>query len=216
MRRWKVIFFDAAGTLFRLPHSVGSHYAEVAARHGVRLDAVAADKAFRSAWKAMPRPAETRGPRADDDRRWWEVLVTRVLDDLGARLDRPAYFSELWDEFAKPGVWELFPDTHSTLVALGQQFRLGVISNFDSRLHTILAHLGIAHFFEHVVVSSEVGADKPSPRIFAEALDRFDVAAEFALHVGDDPEADWAGGVESGLSVFRLQRPETSLRDLLQ
>src|SRR5204862_5610548 len=125
--------------------------------------------------KAAPAPVETQGPRRDDDRGWWETLVVRMLDDLGVSLDRPAYFAELWEEFAKPGVWELYPETHGTLVELGQKFRLGVISNFDSRLHRILVHLGISHFFEHVIVSSEVGADKPSPRIFAEALDRLDI-----------------------------------------
>jgi putative hydrolase of the HAD superfamily len=214
MPRWKVIFFDAAGTLFRLTRSVGEHYAEVAARHGAVFDPGVANAAFFAAWKAMAAPAETDGPRPDDDRDWWQALVGRMLDELGVTLDRSAYFSELWTEFAKPGVWELFPETHGVLVSLGQRFRLGVISNFDSRLHTILAQLGISHFFEHVIVSSEVGADKPSPRIFAEALDQFDVTPEFALHIGDEPQADWAGAEAAGMGVFRLKRPENSLSDI--
>jgi putative hydrolase of the HAD superfamily len=64
-------------------------------------------------------------------------------------------------------------------------------------------------------VSCEVGAEKPSPRIFAAALDRFDARAEHVLHVGDDPQADWAGGKAAGMLVFELRRPENSLRDLL-
>jgi putative hydrolase of the HAD superfamily len=215
MARFKVIFFDAAGTLFQMPRSVGSHYAEIAARHGAALDEAAVNAAFYRTWKAMPPPAETTGPRPDDDRGWWEELVSRTLGEFSATLDRKAYFADLWKEFAKPGVWELYPETHAALVSLGQRYRLGVISNFDSRLHPILAQLGIAHFFEHVIVSSEVGADKPSPRIFADALDRFDIPAEFALHVGDDPQADWAGAEAAGLGVFRLKRPENSLSDIL-
>jgi putative hydrolase of the HAD superfamily len=144
-------------------------------------------------------------------------LVEQVLGRVGlkAEIDRDAFFSELWEEFAQPGVWELFPETHAVVSKLANRYRLGVLSNFDSRLHTILNHLGLAHFFEHVVVSSEVGAEKPSLRMFAEALDRFDTQAEDVLHVGDEPEADWRGAREAGLRVFELRRPERSLRDLL-
>jgi FMN phosphatase YigB (HAD superfamily) len=35
------------------------------------------------------------------------------------------------------------------------------------------------------------------------------------LHVGDDPERDWKAAKAAGLSVFRLDRPKNSLRDLL-
>jgi putative hydrolase of the HAD superfamily len=212
----KVILFDAAGTLFHLPKGVGWHYADVARRHGGELDPSAVQKAFRAAWKNAPPAVETAsGPRTDDDRGWWRALVEQVLDATGIHhMDRDAYFSELWMEFTKPGVWELFPEVREVLGTLGNRYRLGVLSNFDSRLHTILADLGIAHFFEHVIVSSEVGADKPSLRMFAEAADRFDAAPDMILHVGDDPEADWGGGRAAGVRVFELRRPDSTLRDL--
>jgi putative hydrolase of the HAD superfamily len=209
--------FDAAGTLFHLPRGVGWHYADVARRHGAEFDAGALERAFRAAWKQAMPPEETTGPRPDDDRTWWRGLVEQVLDRVGgdASIDRGVFFTELWEEFAKPGVWELFPETHAVVSKMANRHRLGVLSNFDSRLHTILNHLGLAHFFEHVVVSSEVGVEKPSARMFGEALDRFDVRAEEVLHVGDEPEADWRGAREAGLRVFELRRPENSLRDLL-
>ena len=217
VRATEVILFDAAGTLFHLPRGVGWHYADVARRHGAEMDPGELDRAFRAAWKEAAPPMETEGPRADDDRGWWRVLVQQVLGRVGLKveIDREAFFSELWEEFARPGVWELFPETHAVVSKLANRYRLGVLSNFDSRLHTILNHLGLAHFFEHVVVSSEVGAEKPSVRMFAEALDRFDTQAEDVLHVGDEPEADWRGAREAGLRVFELRRPESSLRDLL-
>lgn len=212
----RVIFFDAAGTLFHLPRGVGWHYADVARRHGAELDEDALSKAFRSIWKATPAPAETRSPRADD-REWWRTLVFRVLDvcAAGCEMDRAAYFEELWDEFAKPGVWELYPETREVLSALAGRFRLGVVSNFDGRLRKILPLLGIAEFFEDLVISSEVGSEKPSPHIFADAVRRFGVSPHETIHVGDDPEADWRGARDAGLQVSELRRPVGSLRDLL-
>ena len=93
---------------------------------------------------------------------------------------------------------------------------MGVLSNFDSRLRRILRDLGIGEIFEEMILSSEVGAEKPSAFIYEEALRRFGVRAGEALHVGDEPEADWRGAAAAGLKVFELRRPEKTLRDLVE
>lgn len=212
----RVIFFDAAGTLFHLPRGVGWHYRDVALRHGADLDEAALNESFRAAWKTMPPLRETRTHRAEDERGWWRELVFKVLDENRAASvpNRESYFDELWTEFTKPGVWALYPETRDVLAELRGRFRLGVISNFDGRLREILALLGIAEFFDGLILSSEVGAEKPSPHIFGEAVRRFGIAPDEALHVGDEREADWRGAASAGLRVFELNRPGNSLRDL--
>ncbi|MEO6786997.1 MAG: HAD-IA family hydrolase [Chthoniobacteraceae bacterium] len=214
----RAVFFDAAGTLFHLPRGVGWHYRGVALRHGADLDEAELNRAFRRAWKDAAAPHETEGARPDDDRGWWQALVGRTLDECGGapELNRDAYFSELWSEFTRPGIWELYPETLDVLTALKGRAQLAVISNFDSRLRTILAHLGIAECFDDIVISREIGADKPSPRIFSAALARANVCAADALHVGDEPEADWQGAERSGIRACRLQRPDNSLRGVLE
>ncbi len=212
------IFFDAAGTLFRLPQSVGWHYRDVAARFGCPLDEAALTRAFRRAWQQMPDSPTTRQPRPDDDKGWWFTLVNHVLDDCHvapAALDRPAYFEALYTEFTKPHIWELFPDVRATLSALQPHFRLGLISNFDGRLRPILAHLSLTGVFDPLIISSEVGADKPDPWIFHRALESAGVPAADALHVGDEPHGDWHGAAAAGLHIFKLDRPQNSLADLL-
>ncbi len=212
----RAIFFDAVGTLIRLPRGVGHHYSAVARRHGCELDAAVLDSAFRAAWKAMPARAATRIARPDDDRGWWRALVASVLDRVGAAaLDRDAYFAELYAEFARPGVWELFPEVCEVLDALAGRYALGIVSNFDGRLRAILGGLGIAGRFEHVVLSSEVGADKPDPWIFERALSLAGVRPEHALHAGDDPRCDWAGAAAAGLRVFHLERSRGDLRAII-
>lgn len=213
----KVIFFDAAGTLFHLPRGVGWHYRAVAERHGCSIDEEELHRAFGAAWSEMPSRPPSRGARPDDDEGWWRELVERVLDRCGVaprRLDRGAYFQELYLEFTRPNVWELFPEVSEVLGRLGAQFRLGLISNFDGRLRTILGHLGLADRFDPLVISSEAGADKPDAVIFQRALALAGVEPAEALHVGDDPEDDWKGAAAAGLHVFRLERPANSLRDL--
>ncbi|HSS17934.1 MAG TPA: HAD-IA family hydrolase, partial [Candidatus Dormibacteraeota bacterium] len=93
--------------------------------------------------------------------------------------------------------------------------QLAVISNFDGRLRFILEHLGISKFFAHIFISSEIGADKPDPEIYLRALKLIDLKPNEVLHVGDDQERDWEAASVVGLSIFRLDRPKNSLRDLV-
>lgn len=218
MSRPRVIFFDAVGTLLHLRRGVGEHYREVALRHGLNRPAEAWQQAFGQAWKAAAPPVTTREPRPDDDRGWWQALVEEVLAACNAPADfaRAAFFAELYDSFAQPGVWQLFPETRDVLEVLRSRGRLGIISNFDGRLRTILKELELLPLFEVVAISSELGADKPEPWIFQEAARRAQTEPGACLHVGDDPACDWQGARASGMEAFELDRPHNSLRQLLE
>lgn len=215
---FKAIFFDGAGTLIHLPKSVGYHYALVGERIGLALDAAALDRAFTACWKEMPARPAIEGPREDDDKGWWRELVDQVIDQVAPRtseLDRDAFFEVAYLHFAEAGVWKLYPDVVEVLEGLRPRSNLAIISNFDGRLRMILEQLGVSQFFSHVFLSSELGADKPDPLIFRRALKFSRFAPNETLHVGDDPVRDWQGAEAVGLSVFRLDRPRNSLRDLL-
>lgn len=215
---FKTIFFDAAGTLIYLPKSVGHHYALVGERVGLLLEADALDRAFATCWKQMPTRPAIDGPREDDDKGWWCELVDRVLDEVAPAtgvLDRDAFFEAAYSHFAEAGVWDLYPEVAEVLGLLQRRFDLAVISNFDGRLRMILEHLGVSQFFSHVFLSSELGADKPDPEIYHRALQLSAAQPNETLHVGDDPVRDWQGAAAAGLSIFRLERPRNSLRDLI-
>jgi putative hydrolase of the HAD superfamily len=213
----RAIFFDAAGTLFYLTKTVGDHYAYVGREVGLDLDAQQLERAFHAAWKQMPRRPVIDGPRENDDKGWWRELVGHVLDQVApwlSEFDRDNFFEIAYEHFAEPGVWELYPEVSGVLQELTPQFQLAVISNFDGRLRFILQHLGISKHFAHVFISSELGADKPDAEIFRRALTTMHLKGDEVLHVGDDPERDWKAAKAAGLSVFRLDRPRDSLRDL--
>jgi putative hydrolase of the HAD superfamily len=214
----RAILFDAAGTLFFLTKTVGDHYAYVGREVGLNLDALELDRAFHTAWREMPRRSAIEGPRENDDKGWWRELVSRVFDQVASslsELDRDNFFEVAYEHFAEPGVWELYPEVPGVLEELAPRFQLTVISNFDGRLRFILQNLGISKYFAHVFISSELGADKPDREIFRRAVKIMHLDANEVLHVGDDPERDWKAAKAAGLAVFRLDRPQNSLRDLL-
>lgn len=215
----KAIFFDAAGTLIRLTKSVGHHYSLVAQRQGLALDTKVLDAAFAQVWREMPRRPATGRPREDDDKAWWRDLVERMLNRIPVAidpLDRDSFFEAAYGHFAEAGVWQLYPEVYLVLENLAERYQLAIISNFDGRLRVILEHLAVSRFFRHVFVSSEMGADKPDPAIYRRALEISRLLPNEVLHVGDDPERDWAAARVVGLEVFELQRPENSLLDLLE
>lgn len=214
----KAVFFDAVGTLFSLTKTVGDHYAYVGGEVGLDLDAQMLERAFHTAWHKMPQRAAIDAPRENDDKGWWRELVDSVLDRVSPSLsefDRDNFFEIAYEHFAEAGVWELYPEVPGVLEKLQSRFQLAVVSNFDGRLRFILQNLGISKYFAHVFISSELGADKPHPKIFRRAIAIMHLRADKVLHVGDDPERDWKAAAAAGLLVFRLDRPRNSLRDLL-
>jgi putative hydrolase of the HAD superfamily len=214
----RAILFDAAGTLFYLTKTVGDHYAYVGREVGLDLEGQQLERAFHAAWQQMPRRLAIERPRENDDKEWWRELVDRAFDQVAPSLsefDRDNFFEVAYEHFAEPGVWELYPEVPEVLEQLRPRFELAVISNFDGRLRLILQHLGISKYFAHVFISSELGADKPDPEIFRRSLKIMHLDTTEVLHVGDDPERDWKAASAAGLSVFRLDRPRNSLRDLL-
>ena len=214
----KAIFFDAVGTLFRLTKTVGDHYAYVGGEVGLDLNAENLERAFHTAWKQMPQRAAIDGPRENDDKGWWRELVDSVLEQVAPSLsefDRDNFFEVAYEHFAEAGVWELYPEVPGVLEELQPQFQFAVVSNFDGRLRFILQHLGISKFFSQVFISSELGADKPDPEIYRRAVSLMHLHPHEVLHVGDDPQRDWQAASAAGLLVFRLNRPNNSLRDLL-
>ena len=215
---FKAIFFDAVGTLFYLTKTVGDHYAFVASEIGWNLDAKKLDAAFHATWKRMPPRQAIEGPRKNDDKDWWRELADQVVSEAApeiGELDRDNFFEVAYEHFAEAGVWELYPEVIEVLKELQPRFALAIVSNFDGRLRVILEHFGISKYFEHVFVSSEIGADKPDPEIFHRALKFLGLQPGSVLHVGDDPERDWQAASAAGLAIFKLDRNKNSLRDVL-
>jgi putative hydrolase of the HAD superfamily len=213
----RAILFDAAGTLIHLPRGVGWHYREIAARHGMDLEEERLGAAFRSAFRAAGPRVAAGISRPDDDKGWWRALVRRVVTACGAEPDDGLFermFEELYAHFAEPGVWALYPEAAAVLAALHGRYRLGVVSNFDRRLYPVLEHLGVRRYFQTIIISSELGVDKPDTRIFAAALAALGAKPAETVHAGDDPEQDWRAAEAAGLHVYKVDRPARTLDGL--
>ncbi len=209
----RVIFFDAVGTLFGVKGSVGTIYADIAVQHGVEVAPQTLDWAFGSAFKAAGNPAFPGVDPSELPAReytWWREVAIATFnqaDVLPQFEDFDAFFDQLFQYFATVAPWELYPDTIDTLRQIRSAgIELGVVSNFDSRLHQVLPALGLAEFFTSVTISTEVGAAKPDGAIFQLALNKHGCAPTEAWHVGDSLEEDYRAAIAAGLNGIWLQR----------
>ena len=209
--RWRAVSFDAAGTLIHPVRPVAELYATVAARHGVVVDAAELHDRFRAAFGSAPPLAFPSTPAAElrsREKEWWRAVVRRVFAGIPFD-DFEAYFDELFAFFAEGATWRLDPDTLPLLGALRDDgVRILVISNFDSRVRAILAALGLTTAIDRITLSSEAGAAKPDPAIFATTLAAERLAPHEVLHVGDTVREDYAGARAAGIDVVLIGAPD--------
>src|SRR5512139_952792 len=181
----RVVFFDAADTLFHVHGSV----AEIYLRHAVEFgfpqkpDSVVAIKhAFSRAFREAPPPVFAANDPArikQSERLWWFDIVHNVFYRVGMFERFDEFFDHVFRVFEDHRSWRLFPETASTLTRLkARDLELGVISNFDSRLFPVMRGLGIAEVFDTVTISSLTQAAKPAPQIFQIALEKHAVDPE--------------------------------------
>lgn len=84
---------------------------------------------------------------------------------------------------------------------LARTYRLGVVSNGRvSSQRPKMVHAGIENErFEAVVISEEVGFEKPSPEPFLAVLKMLELEPDQAVYIGDNPYHDIAGAAGVGL-----------------
>ncbi len=213
----KVIFFDAAGTLFHVKGSVADIYLRHAEPYGVRRtpELLASVKtAFTRAFADAPPPVfAVSDPKEIKrcERLWWFDVVHNVWYRAGMFERFDEYFEEVYEAFAGPSYWTLYPETVGVLKGLKDRgHELGIISNFDSRLFTVLRGLGLAELFDTITISSLAHAAKPAPKIFQLALDKHAMDPEDAVHVGDSRRDDVDGARKAGLQAVLIERESQS------
>lgn len=201
--RLRAIFFDAGNTLIRMD------YAAIATALAARGATRTVEQVQRAEWAARPRLDATLAPGASTESRdTGERYLRFVLAGLGIT-DAPTIAAmTAWRAAYNPpvGVWtEAEPRAAEALAtARAAGLAVGVISNSNGTIRSILESLDLAGHLDFVLDSSEVGVEKPDARIFGMALERASVPAGQAVYVGDLYSVDVLGARSAGLRAVLL------------
>ena len=211
----RAVLFDAHGTLIDLAEPVGETYARVAARHGARISAWRLGDAFERVLRGSPPPVFPGGAAQIEarERAWWRERVRAVFlaADSAARVgDFEACFEDLWTHFGSGAAWRTRAGAREALAGVREAgLATALVSNFDRRLHGVLAALGLAPLLDAVVLPSDVGAAKPDPGLLQAALARLGCAPEEAALVGDDLTKDLEPARRLGLVAIDVRELAT-------
>ncbi|MFT4250075.1 MAG: HAD family hydrolase [Candidatus Woesearchaeota archaeon] len=97
---------------------------------------------------------------------------------------------------------QLYQGVPELLADLKRSFRLGILSDSDGDRYwkeKRIKQLHIGSFFDAIVTSDDVGANKPHPRGFIEVCKQLGVLTSQAVMVGDHPEVDHVMAKELGM-----------------
>jgi putative hydrolase of the HAD superfamily len=208
--RYPFVLLDAGGTILSPRSSYGAVYARVFASLGFEAPEATFDAAILASWndldRSIPRGADRYGFFPDGEEGYWRRFVEGVTARLPGRPGADA-LGALRAAFLDAGAWRVPDDVVPALDALRSRgARLAVVSNWDSRLPTLLERLGLASRFDAIVVSCFEGVEKPDPELFRRALARLGAKPNEALHVGDVAELDVEGARAAGIDALLLDR----------
>ena len=230
----EAIFFDLDDTLVVEEDSVEEAFSATSkhAHQRYGLDPEAFTQSIREyarkIWQASPTIPYCRTIGISS----WEGLWARFLgDDPNMKILRewaPAYRRDAWSTaLAAHGINDTrfgeelavifqterrarhipFPDSEPVLKELRGDYRLGLVSNGVPDLQREKVHgANLAHYFNSITISGDVGIGKPDRQIFEAAMQKLDVQPQAALMVGNSLKRDIAGAQQAGLKTVWVNR----------
>ena len=95
---------------------------------------------------------------------------------------------------------------------LAKKYPLTVVTNgFVEVQYEKFDKSGLRDCFAHIVLSEEVGCQKPNPRIFEEALRMNGLQAEDVVMIGDSWNSDIQGAINAGIDQIWIRKSQDPL-----
>jgi putative hydrolase of the HAD superfamily len=216
--RYSVVLLDVGETLVGPSGSFGAIYAQVLEQMGRESSADHLERCLREVWaeqdRIVPPGSDRYAHYAGGEREYWFRFARNTLERAFGEPVEERFVLEVLEQlrvaFRDRAAWKVYPDVVPALQGLrADGVRLGVVSNWDSRLPTLLEELGLSDYFETLGVSHLEGVEKPDPILFRRVLERLGAAPEEALHVGDVPALDLVGAQAAGVDAVLIDRKGT-------
>ena len=206
----RAVFFDVGNTLLKPHPSVSEVCRQVLAEAGHVHDLSAIDRLMPlvdAYYEDRYREDDTFWTSEEQTSSVWVGMYSVMCRELGIHADAAELARRVYQEFGDASRWRLYDDVLPAFERLRNRgIRLGIISNWDSRLRRVLQGLGVGEYVDTIVSSADVKLRKPDPRIFELACSRLDVQADAAAHVGDHHYSDVVGATAAGLRAVLVDR----------
>jgi len=202
--RYRTVLLDFDHTLFDSDTSERLAFAWALAEVGISDPDAYFDR-YQSINRQLWMAAE-RGEISVADvgnQRWF-----RFVEEVGLDADGAVLTGRFGQGMAANG--ELYPGAADFLDNLAGRVTLALVTNALSEIQRArIERVGIGHYFESIVISSEVGVAKPSAGIFEVAFKQLQngsktaelLAKEHTVMIGDSLSSDIRGGSNFGIDT---------------
>ena len=108
--------------------------------------------------------------------------------------------------------FSLLPGAEEIVRYLAEKYPLTIVTNgFVEVQYEKFDKSGLKDYFSHIVLSEEVGCQKPNPRIFEEALRLNGLSADEVVMVGDSWYSDIQGAINAGIDQIWIRKSQDPL-----
>lgn len=137
-------------------------------------------------------------------------LLAQALPELG--LEQKELEAITQDKVYNLENYALFPDSLNTLNALGNNYRIGVISDTWPSIVPVLERFGLLPYFHTLTFSYKLGVYKPHPAMYQDALDKLGIPPEETIFIDDGVE-NLRGAQKAGIQpVLITAKPNAEKR----
>ena len=209
LKNVKTILFDVYGTLATWSPDRYVIHSRAALQFGIEVTKAGIDAGYAVAEAYMTHEntkTPIRNMTATERDQFFAKFEQLVLQGCGIEVDLELA-DKIWQAVAAQEYeMVLYEDVLYNLYELrARGYIVGIVSNVPSGGSELSDQLGLSDSIDFAVTSSEVGCEKPDPRIFVEALRRANnTLPNAALMVGDQLESDINGAIGAGIQPVLL------------
>ena len=183
----KNVLFDFAGTIADLsPSSEEMLCSYVEKFCDFELEKEKAREAFACLDKHMFY-SSVKVTDFDSKSKYYQHYNDMIIKSLGIsdRVDNSK--NQLFEYFAsRDRHWVLKPDVKDTFITLKDRgFKVGIISNFDSKLLDIVDRLEVSNLIDYLHISQDEGYEKPQLEFYQSFFDRHGLKVDESSYCGD-------------------------------
>lgn len=224
LQNFRVLSLDATNTLIRLKRPPAETYARFANEFGFfDIDQKAVTESFLKGFKELEITRPCYGFYADGAKSWWTDLMRICYGQNIAKNEKfEALASRVFDYYRTKDAWCLtneqviltlltfslihnFKNLNLLRSFASYGLKISVVSNFDHRLYEILDAFELTNLIDYVLISGNIGFQKPDPRIFKLLFDHFQIEdPKSFLHIGDNYKKDYLPAIELGMNALLL------------
>ncbi len=205
----KGIIFDINGTLIDILTDEGHEEIYRAVSHfltyrGIRLNRWEVKEAYFRIMDSQRKACAEKYAEFDAVAVWQEFLggyLPASQRTLGAPDPTARFLAEMYRGISRFRL-TLYPDVKAALDEFRQQYKMAVVSDGQSAWAVPeLRAVGLAAYFDPVIISGDFGFRKPDRRLFESALKGLALNPEQVVFVGNDMYRDIYGAGRLGLKT---------------